>query len=135
MRRFGATLVALLLASVALGAQNPVTLQTVVGAGSIAVNGGTVVLAIPSGRALRTLGVESAGTWSGTIQVECAASSGGSGSFVALELTPRNSSSVVTSFTGNGQWRADIGGCQRVQARATASITGSALISLVGAPM
>lgn len=118
-----------------LEAQSPTTFQPIVAGGSITVNGGTAVLSIPTGQALGSLGIEAAGTWTGTIQVECAASRSGSGAFVALTLTPRNSATTATSFTGNGQWSASILGCQRVQARATNTMTGSASITLVGVPM
>lgn len=116
-------------------AQSPVTLSLITGGGNITVNGGLAPLSIPRGYSLGAVGVEAAGTWSGTIQLECTASAGGTGAFVALTLTPRNSSTTVTSFTGNGQWVALTSqGCQRVQARATATMTGSALITLTGVP-
>lgn len=76
------------------------------------------------------VGVEASGTWTGTVAIECAA--GLAGSFVAIELVPRNSTTAVTSFTANGQWSGSITGCGRVQARATAAMTGTVQITMTG---
>lgn len=99
--------------------------------GTIAANATSVVLPVPVGVGFGTVGVEARGTFTGTIQVECAASTGG-GAFVALTLAPRNSATTVTSFTAAGQWSGSIAGCQRVQATSTAWTDGTATITLVG---
>lgn len=128
-------LLCVLLLGTTVSAQTPTQLLTTVGAGNITANGGTVTLPIPTGIAYSAVGVEAAGTWTGTIQVECAASRQGSGAFVAILLFPRNSATSVANFTANGQWSGSMAGCQRVQARATAAMTGTATITLVGVPV
>lgn len=100
-------------------------------AGTMTTSGDVVIFPVPAGVGFATLGVEARGTWTGTVQIECAASTGG-GTFVALTLIPRNSTTTATTFTANGQWSASIAGCQRVQARATAAMTGAVTITMVG---
>lgn len=100
-------------------------------AGNLATDGDVLPLTVPGGVGFGSVGVEIAGTWTGTIEVQCAASLGGS-TFVALTLAPRNSTVLVTSMTANGQWVGSIAGCQRVRATATAAMTGSAQVTLVG---
>lgn len=99
--------------------------------GTMTTNGNEVVLPVPVGVGFGSIGAEARGTWTGTVEVQCAASTGG-GTFVALTLAPRNSTSLVTSFTANGQWSGSIAGCQRVRATATAAMTGTVTITLVG---
>lgn len=130
MRRL--TILLCLLASVSLSGQTITRLATTAIAGTMTTSGDVIRFPITPGLGYNTLGVEARGTWTGTVAIECAASTGG-GAFVALTLTPRNSTTLVTSFTSNGQWSAPIGGCQRVQARATAAMTGTVTITMVGA--
>lgn len=100
-------------------------------AGTMTTDGDTIAFPVPAGVGFGSVGVEARGTWTGTVAIECAASTGG-GAFVAIELFPRNSATAVTSFTANGQWSGTIAGCQRVQARATAAMTGTVTITMVG---
>lgn len=131
----GWLLVSSLLTASPATAQQLVRLQRQTGAGTITAQNGTVILPAARGIALGSLGVEASGTWTGTIQVECTASFEGTGAYVALEVIPRTGGSGVTSFTANGQWIGTIAGCQRVQARATAAMTGTAVITLTGDPV
>ncbi len=106
-------------------------LQSYNAGGAITAQNGTVDLTIPAGVSLSALGVGVSGTWTGTIQIEVTAGGAGSGeAYVALLLTLRSAASTVASFTANGQWTASIAGCGQVRARATASMTGSAIVTL-----
>lgn len=121
----------LVVLSASLDAQTITRLGSLAVTGTMTTSGDTIAFAPINGLGYSTVGVEARGTWTGTIAIECAASTGG-GSFVAIQLVPRNSPTPVTSFTGNGQWSGSIAGCQRVQARATAAMTGTVTIALVG---
>lgn len=99
--------------------------------GSITTQDGVVTLDIPSGLALSTVGVDASGTWTGTITIECAARNRTS-AFSAIILSPRASTTTATTFTANGQWSGTIAGCGRVQARASAAMTGEAVVTLNG---
>lgn len=129
MRRYLPVLFVLL--SVTLSAQTIMRLGSQPVAGTMTTSGDVITFPIPQAVGFATLGVEARGTWTGTVQVECAASTG-DGTFVAVTLIPRNSTTTVTSFTANGQWSGSISGCQRVQARATAAMTGTVTITMVG---
>lgn len=129
MRRL--LIVVMVVASASLSAQTIVRLGNQPVSGTMTTSGDTIAFPVPQTVGFGTLGVEARGTWTGTVAIECAASTGG-GSFVAVVLVPRNSTTTVTSFTANGQWSAFINGCQRVQARATAAMTGTVTITMVG---
>lgn len=131
MKRFFLACVVMLASVSPLHGQAITRLANQSASGNLVTNGDTVSLPVPAGVGFGSVGVEARGTWTGTIEIQCAASTGG-GSFVALTLVPRNSTTPVTSFTANGQWSASIAGCQRVQAAATATMTGTATVTLVG---
>jgi hypothetical protein len=114
-----------------LSAQMVVRLATFSTAATLDVENDTVDLNPSIGIGLGSLGIEVRGTWTGTIAVECNAAYFG-GTYVALAMTPRNSATAVTSTTANGQWSAIVAGCQRIRARATAAMTGVAIVTLVG---
>lgn len=118
------------LCAVSLSGQTVTRLASQAGAGNLATNGDVINFSVGA-LGFGSLGVEASGTWTGTAVIECAASASG-GTFVALQLIPRNSGTAVTSFTVNGQWLATVAGCQRIRARATAVMTGSAQITMVG---
>lgn len=131
MKRLGLILLLLVVGSGSASAQAIQRLASQTKQGTIAANASSVALTVPPGVGFGSIGVEASGSWTGTIQIECAASASG-GTFVALELAPRNSTTLVTSFTANGQWVGSIAGCQRVQATSTAWTIGTAQITLVG---
>lgn len=127
-------LLALILLPSLVSAQQVVSLKSISTQGSIIIEGGTIELVVPNGVAYGTVGVGVAGTWTGAIAVQCLASTG-IGTFVAIQLTPRASAVPVTEISANGQWSGSMAGCQRLRAIATATMSGTATVTLVGAPL
>lgn len=64
-----------------------------------------------------------AGTFMGTTQFEATANNGTS--WVALSVTPSNSSIVVTSATATGVWQANVAGYTRVRIRVSTYTSGT----------
>jgi len=92
--------------------------------GSITTNGDIVFLSSPD-TGNGSFQIE--GTWTGTISFEATLSST---TWVALSVTPSNSTTTVTSTTANGTWTYS-GAYNAVRMRATATITGTATVRLV----
>lgn len=122
--------VVLALMPIDLSAQAITRLASQTTVGTMTTSGNTIAFGPIGTLGFASLGVEARGSWTGTVAIECAA---GAGTFVALVLSPRSGAAPVTSFTANGQWSAPIGGCQRVQAHATAAMTGTVTITMAGA--
>lgn len=133
MRRIVTSLITLVLWASPVSAQTQVvsSLSSLSTAGVIDTNGEAVSMTIPLNLGFGSVGVEVRGTWVGTIQVQCTASRGG-GTYVALTLTPRDTSVSVTSVTDNGQWSGSINGCQQIRAIATAWTSGAATVTMSG---
>jgi len=99
--------------------------------GTMTTEADVITFPIDVGIGYGSIGVEARGTWTGTVEIQCLASRAG-GTYVAIQLLPRASSTPVTSFTVNGQWSGSITGCQAVRATATAAMTGTVTITMIG---
>lgn len=75
--------------------------------------------------------IQVTGTWSGTLQFE--ASVDGI-TYVAVNMTPSNDTTAVTSSTGNGVWIGGIGGLRVVRVRFSSYASGTAAVTIQGAP-
>ncbi len=64
-----------------------------------------------------------AGTWSGTLQFEAQGADGKT--WVAISATPSNSTTTVTSATGNGTWQVNVSGYTAVRIRCSTFSTGT----------
>lgn len=69
------------------------------------------------------------GTFSGTVQFE--ASGDGGTTWVALNVTPSNSSTAVSSATTAGTWQANVVGYTNVRERVSTYTSGTAVASIV----
>lgn len=102
--------------------------------GSTCQPGGTytncVIAAIPSGATAppQSVGVTITGTFSGTLQFEISLDNGANWS--AVNATPPNSTSAVTSTTSTGFWAISAAGGSHVRVRASALASGSATASI-----
>lgn len=73
------------------------------------------------------------GTWAATNQFEATADGGTS--WVALSVTPSNSTTTVTSATGNGTWTANVSAYTNVRIRVSAFTSGTVVASIgIGIP-
>jgi hypothetical protein len=72
-------------------------------------------------------GIQVSGTWVATLQFE--ASIDGT-NFQAITATPTNSTTTATSTTSNGVWSASVAGMKFLRVRASAYVSGTAVISL-----
>ena len=77
-----------------------------------------------NGGATFTLG----GTWSGTISFF--ASGDGATTWVALNVLPSNSTTAVTTATGNGTWQANVAGYTQVCAAFTTATSGTVVTTI-----
>jgi len=93
--------------------------------GEIDANG--EALTITNAREMGTLGVQIAGTWTGTIAPQCSLDGT---NWVAIQVKPVNADTPVTSMSANGIWTGSIAGCKQVRAVATASMTGTASVTM-----
>lgn len=80
---------------------------------------------------LAGVAIQVVGTYSGTISFE--ASVDGS-TYVALNLTPLNSTTAATSTTSTGVWSGGVGGASIVRARMSSYTSGSASVTIKAAP-
>lgn len=83
-----------------------------------------VSLAQDKGGATLTL----SGTWTGTIQFE--ATGDGGTTWSSVLVTPTNSTTAVTSTTGNGTWQVNTAGFTGIRMRASATVTGTAVATI-----
>lgn len=109
--------------------------QSISSTGSITTNGQTVQLitggiTLPDG-GWATVAIQITGTWTGTVTFE---GSVDASTFQTLNATPTNSSTSVTTATANGLWTVASAGMQVVRVRATAVMTGTAVVYLRGNP-
>jgi hypothetical protein len=68
------------------------------------------------------------GTWVATVQFE--ASGDGGGTWVSINVTPSNSTTAVTSATGNGVWQANVAGYTNVRMRVSAFTSGTVIATI-----
>jgi len=98
----------LLLVSSGAAAQNTISSVPSFASQNANITSATSVIVMTLTNAYSTLGVETTGTWQGTLRVTgsvgCVADSG----YVPLNLMPKGAGEAVTSFTSNGTWVADI---------------------------
>lgn len=81
---------------------------------------------------LNSVGVQVTGTWSATLTFE--ASLDGV-TYATFSMTPSNSTTTATTTTGNGVWRATIGGMVSFRVRASAYASGTAMVTIQGAAL
>jgi hypothetical protein len=90
---------------------------------------GTVCLIVPvdvnQGGAAFTVSTNASAN---TIQFE--ASGDGGGTWVALNVTPSNSTTAVTSTTSTGTWQANVAGYTHVRMRMSTLVSGTNLVSI-----
>lgn len=79
---------------------------------------------------LGSFGLQASGTWVGTLSFE--ASIDGL-TFSALSAVPTNSTTSVTSTTGNGLWLASAAGLRLIRVRVSAYTSGTAMVELQAA--
>lgn len=121
MRKFLAAIPLLFLFSICAHGQGATGSMTAQGATCAVSNACVVTPTLPNdtGGATFTL----SGTWSGTVQFE--ASGDNQTSWVALNVTPSNSTTAVTSATANGTWQANIVGYTNVRLRTSTYSSGT----------
>lgn len=78
-------------------------------------------------RGAGAVGLQLAGTFTGTIQFEACIEDG---TFVALNMVPSNSATAATSATAAGAWSANCGGYTTIRARASEWTSGEARVTL-----
>ena len=76
------------------------------------------------------VGVQLAGTFTGTIQFEASIESG---TFVALNMLPSNSTTAAPSATAAGAWSGNCGGYRIFRARASEWTSGTARVAISSA--
>lgn len=79
----------------------------------------------PQGGATFTL----SGTFSATVQFE--ASGDGGATWVALSVTPSNSTTAVTSATGSGTWQANVAAYTNIRERVSTYTSGTVVASII----
>lgn len=72
-------------------------------------------------------GLQVAGTWTGTITFEVTVDGQ---NWVSKNVTPSTSATQVTSTTSNGAWQISLTGFVGVRMRASATMTGTALVTV-----
>lgn len=77
------------------------------------------------------VGVQVTGTFSGTLQFE---GSVNGTNFSAINATPPNSTTAVTSTTATGQWQIAAGGMSYIRVRFSSYSSGTAVVTLRAAP-
>lgn len=121
-------------ASFAFGQSQNLVTGTITTSGSSCQPGATytncVIAAIPSGATApaQSVGVTITGTFSGTLQFEISLDNGSNWS--AVNATPPNSTSAVTSTTSTGFWAISAAGGSHIRVRASALASGSATASI-----
>jgi hypothetical protein len=127
--------VPLIVAALASWAVAPLAAQTITGvSGTIATNGDIVTATVglqahpPDGFGMAAIGLY--GTFTGTFQFE---GSVNCSNYEALRAVPIGTTTVVTSATATGTWRASVSGLQCIRVRASAAVTGSVSVYIRGA--
>jgi hypothetical protein len=84
-----------------------------------------VILSFPNQQTGASV-VSITGTWTATVQFE--ASSDGGDNWVAINSTPPNSTTAVTSATANGTWQANVAGFTNIRVRCSAFTSGTIVV-------
>lgn len=96
--------------------------------GSTCVSSGVTCLIVPLAQDKGTAGLTIAGTWTGTITFE--GSADGGISWTAIDAWPLGSRTAVTTATAVGQWQVNVAGLTTIRMRASATITGTANVTI-----
>jgi hypothetical protein len=72
------------------------------------------------------------GTWTGTLTFEGTVDGT---NYAAMAATPVVGGSSVSTTTANGAWRSNIAGLQAIRLRGTASMTGTAVVTVIASLM
>ena len=130
LRLFGLSVGLALVGAIGLAAQNPPYPIHVAGPITVVDTGTCTTLGSyvkANGRGNTSVGITVAGTWTGTLSFYAAVDGA---SWAALNVTPSNSTTAVTTTTGNGTWTvADPGGAW-VCVDASATVTGQANVTI-----
>lgn len=94
--------------------------------GACSTTGACLVVTLKQGMASSV--VQVTGTFSATLQFEASTSVGGT--FVAINGTPSNSTSAVTSVTAVGAWRIGVSGYSQIRVRCSTFASGSAAVAI-----
>lgn len=81
--------------------------------------------------AIPTIGVNIAGTWTGTLQAECAKDNPAATFSVLTPIVQTGSAAPPTQITANGSFNYNTAACTGFRIHATATMTGSAAITIV----
>jgi hypothetical protein len=106
------------------GGSAEVSFGSTTGSGSLTANGQSASITLAGYGAVSVLVT---GTWTGTLTFEV--STDGT-TYQSVEALPSNSSTAVLTTTANGTWSASAGGFHSFRVRATAAMTGTAVVSL-----
>lgn len=93
--------------------------------GSVTANNGTVT--ITPAQWLATVGIQVTGTFSGTLTPQC--SQDGT-NFVAIRVTPRNTTTAVTTITSTGGWTGTAAACASIRVIGSGWASGTAVVTL-----
>lgn len=72
------------------------------------------------------------GTWTGTVTFE---GSVDGANFVAMAATPLIGGATASTATANGAWRCNLAGLVAMRLRGSATITGTAVVTIVAAAL
>jgi hypothetical protein len=116
----------LLCLSTPAAAQNYVRLWPNGAEGTIDANDEAIT--ISNAREMGTMGLQITGTYSGTVAAQCSIDGT---NWVAVRITPINTTSAVTSITDStGIWTGSIAGCKSVRLVSTAWTSGTATVEI-----
>lgn len=132
MRRLPFALALALLFPLVARAQAPTSANGILTAVSASCSpaSGCVALALPS-PSTGSIGVQVAGTFTGTLEFEASADNGTT--WVAISGTPVASTTTVTSTTAPGIWRFSVGGLTNLRVRPSAFASGRATVAIQSA--
>lgn len=76
-----------------------------------------------------SIGIQITGTWVGTVTFQASIGTQPTSTFVSLLVVPSNSTTAVTTTTGNGAWSLPIAGFNQVRVVFTAYTSGTAVVN------
>lgn len=95
---------------------------------STCASSGVTCLIVPLTMDKGSAGLTISGTWTGTITFE--GSADGGVSWTAIDAWPLGSRTAVTTTTAVGQWQFNVAGLTTIRARASATISGAATVTI-----
>jgi len=108
--------------------QNYVTGSLTASGSTCATAGACIQLPLPN-QNLGGVTITLSGTWSATNQFEA---TGDGTNFSAINALPSNSTTAVTSATGNGLWQANVAGYVAIRVRVSAYTSGTVVVTIQG---